>query len=88
MNLIKLILYLTEQVLLIIYNDKGSILSHIVYSFEPRIVCFDAKIVCFYPRIVCFDLKRSSALRKDRLLLLGSSALTHGSSAFGLDRLL
>ena len=33
MNLIKLILYLTEQVLLIIYNDKGSISSQIVYSF-------------------------------------------------------
>ena len=37
MNLIKLILYLTEQVLLIIYNDKGSISSHIVYSFEFNI---------------------------------------------------
>ena len=55
---------------------------------SPRIVCFDSKIVCFDLRIVCFDPKRSSALTKDRLLLLGSSALTHGSSAFDLDRLL
>ena len=63
-------------------------LSPRIVCFNSKIVCFDSKIVCFYQRIVCFDLKRSSSLTKDRLLLLESSALTHGSSAFGLDRLL
>ena len=59
-----------------------------IVRFQPLDRPLSPWIVCFDPKIVCFDPKRSSALTKDRLLLLGSSALTHGSSAFDLDRLL
>ena len=59
-----------------------------IVRFHPWDRPLSPRIVCFDPKIVCFDPKRPSALTKDRLLLLGSSALTHGSSAFDLDRLL